>query len=77
MRSKPLVFGDELPEQYRDTVLIKSFLQDGDIDFGNSDTKSEPCKTYYINHHLESATGILKTQNCPDKLVVLNMEITD
>lgn len=77
MRSKPLVFGEELPEQYRDTLLIKSFLQDGDIDFGKSDTKSEPCKTYFINHSLESADGILKTQNCPDKLVVLEMELVN
>lgn len=66
MRSKTLIFDDNLPEQYKDTLLVKAFLTDGDIDFGNSDTKSEPCKTYFI----ENEGKVLKAQNCADKIVV-------
>ncbi len=74
MRSKPLVFGEELPERYKDTLLIKSFLEDGDIDFGKSDTQSESCKTYYINHTDGTSDQVLKAQNCSDKLVVLEVK---
>ncbi|MEX0316176.1 MAG: DUF4258 domain-containing protein [Allomuricauda sp.] len=69
MRSKPLHFSDDFKSE-RDTVLIKSFLTDGDIDFGNSDTKSEPCKTYFINHKIENNKLVLEAQNCPDKILV-------
>lgn len=71
MRSKPLTFGEALPEKYRDTTLIKSFLTDGDIDFGKSDTKSEPCKTYIV----EQDAQILRVKNCPDKIIVENVGI--
>lgn len=66
MRSKPLTFGDLLPEKYRDTTLIQAFLTDGNVDFGKSDTKSEPCKTYYV----EKDTRVLKIKNCLDEIVV-------
>ncbi len=72
MRSKTLVFGDELPEKYRDTILIKAFLTDGDIDFGKSDTKSEPCKTYYILHKVDSKELVMEMESCPSKVIVQN-----
>ncbi len=71
MRSKPLTFGEALPQQYRDTVLIQSFLTDGDVDFGKSDTKAEPCKIYYV----EKDAKTLKVQNCPDKIVVGEIKV--
>ncbi len=66
MRSKTLTFDENLPEQFKDTLLIKAFLTDGDVDFGNSDTKSEPCKTYLI----ENEDKVLKAQSCADKIVI-------
>ncbi len=68
MRSKPLVFGEELEPKYRDTVLIQSFLQDGDIDFGESDTKAEPCKIYVI----EKDEKEVLFENCSDKVIVIS-----
>ena len=50
----------------RDTLMVQSFLTDGDVDFKRSDTKSEPCKTYFV----EKSTTTLKLKNCPDGLVV-------
>ncbi|WP_435625590.1 DUF4258 domain-containing protein [Flagellimonas sp.] len=70
LRSKPLVFGDQLEEKFRDTLLIQSFLLDGDIDFGRSDTKSEPCKTYYIEKEWEAMSYMLTAQSCPENVVV-------
>ncbi|MEC7264163.1 MAG: DUF4258 domain-containing protein [Bacteroidota bacterium] len=66
MRSKTLTFGESLPEQYRDTTLILQFLTDGDVDFGKSDTKAEPCKVYYI----VKESVYLKILNCSDKILV-------
>lgn len=70
MRSKTLTFGEDLPEQYRDTSLIMTFLMDGDVDFGKSDTKSEPCKVYFISNEIEGEDLELKATNCKDKMVV-------
>ena len=70
LRSKPLIFGNQLEEKFRDTLLIQSFFQDGNIDFGKSDTKSEPCKTYYIEKEWEARDYILAAQSCPGNVVV-------
>ena len=66
MRSKTLTFGDDLPEDYKDTLLIQRFLTDGDVDFGKSDTKSESCKTYFVE--LEGDT--IRVQNCSDIIII-------
>ena len=71
MRSKPLSFDEQLPAQFKDTTFIASFLNDGDIDFGKSDTKTEPCKTYYISLETEKGNQEIKAQNCPDGLTIL------
>lgn len=74
MRSKPITFNESLPEAYRDTLLIQSFLKDGDVDFGKSDTKSEPCKTYYISHEYKGRELELKAKNCEDVVTLQNVE---
>ncbi|SHG32799.1 DUF4258 domain-containing protein [Flagellimonas flava] len=73
MRSKPLVFDDGLPSEFRDTLLIRSFLEDGDIDFGKSDTKSEPCKVYYIQKTISHQKVELQTENCPDQVNIISV----
>lgn len=70
MRSKTIVFGDHLPEKYQDTLLINAFLKNGDIDFGKSDTKSKPCKTYYVETNFEGKHLIATIGNCQSKIVV-------
>lgn len=70
MRSKTLTFAEDLPEQYRDTTLIIRFLTNGDVDFGKSDTKSEPCKTYFISKEVEGENLEMKAMNCKNKMVV-------
>ena len=70
IRSKPLTFSESLPEQYRDTVMIQSFLKDGDVDFGKSDTKSKPCKTYFISHEYEGKALELQAKNCEEDVVI-------
>lgn len=74
MRSKSLVFDENLPEQYRDTVLIRSFLTDGNVDFGKSDTKAEPCKIYVISHTINGGDYHMQTKNCAEQVLVETIE---
>lgn len=76
MRSKPFTFSESLPEQYRDTLLIQSFFKDGDVDFGKSNTKSKPCKTYYISHDYNGQELELTAKSCEKVVTVENIERT-
>lgn len=73
MRSKTLTFSKSLPEQYRDTLMIQFFLEDGDVDFGKSDTKSEPCKTYFILHEYNGKELEMEAKNCEKEIMVENI----
>lgn len=77
MRSKPIVFSENLPETYRDALLIQSFLKDGDVDFGKSDTKSKPCKTYVISNEHEGQEWELTAKNCEEEVLVESVTALD
>lgn len=74
IRSKPLTYSEEINQLIADndldSVLINSFLFDGDVDFGASDTKSKPCKTYRIEGEINQKEAVLTVKNCPAKAVV-------
>ncbi len=74
MRSKPLIFSENIGKTSKDSMLIHTFLQDGDIDFGKSDTKSKPCKTYFILNTIEGEDWVLKVKNCQDKVLIENIQ---
>ncbi|WP_318308368.1 DUF4258 domain-containing protein [Flagellimonas crocea] len=77
MRSKPFSFSGSVPKQYQDTLLIQSFLKDGHVDFGKSDTKSEPCKTYYISHEYKGEELELLAKNCEDGVTLQSVKEID
>lgn len=70
MRSKPLVFSENMGTSAKDSLIVKSFLENGDIDFGKSDTKTKPCKIYYISNTVEGKDWIMKMKNCNDRVIV-------
>nr|WP_299339559.1 DUF4258 domain-containing protein [Allomuricauda sp.] len=70
MRSKPIVFGDKLEAAHRDTLLINSFLKDGDINFRKSDTQSEPCKTYFVEQTIKEVDYTLQVKSCTSNVIV-------
>jgi len=76
MRSKPVTFSEDF-DAAKDSVLIKSFLTDGNIDFGKSDAKSDPCRTYYISKVVETGQMALIAKNCKNKVVVERIEQVD
>ncbi|MFC4096861.1 DUF4258 domain-containing protein [Euzebyella saccharophila] len=74
LRSKPISFSDQVNEIMKvnglDTLHITNFLKDGEVDFGQSDTKSKPCKTYIVEGELKDSEAILKFKNCANKVVL-------
>lgn len=70
MRSKPLVFSENMGTSAKDSLIVKSFLENGDIDFGKSDTKTKPCKIYYISNTVEGKDWVLLAKSCTDKVMI-------
>lgn len=52
---------------------VKNILLNGSINFGRSETKSKPCKTYFV----ESENGKMEIQlkNCPEKVTIQEISI--
>ncbi|MBU2996188.1 DUF4258 domain-containing protein [Cellulophaga baltica] len=75
LRSKSYSYSDEVTAMMAsgeiDSLTIKSFFTDGDVDFNKSDTKSKPCKTYVIEHeNTKNEVQFLTVTNCPKKIVI-------
>ena len=74
IRSKPLSYSDEVNRLIAngelDSLDIVYFLKEGEVDFGSSDTKSEPCKMYFIQGLLNEEEAVLKVHNCKEKAIL-------
>lgn len=72
LRSKPISYSDEIKglmeEKKLDTLDIAYFLRKGEVDFGKSDTKSKPCKTYFIEGLVKDKEALMKVINCTEKV---------
>ncbi|MFS4415064.1 DUF4258 domain-containing protein [Maribacter sp. 2307ULW6-5] len=80
IRSKPFYYSEEVREmlvsKQLDTLEIKGFLRDGDVDFGASDTKSRPCKTYVIEGMIKGDPAVMQVENCPKKATLKSLVIS-
>lgn len=79
LRSKAYSYSDEVTEMMiagtTDSLKIKAFFINGDVDFKNSNTKSKPCKTYKINYETkEKGVQTLTVINCPTKISIEKIE---
>lgn len=74
IRSKPFYYSDDVKQQmaYKviDSSQIKELFTDGDINFGKSDTKSNPCKTYLIEGFLNDEEVLVALKNCKEKAIL-------
>ncbi|MGF1557587.1 MAG: DUF4258 domain-containing protein [Flavobacteriaceae bacterium] len=74
MRSKPISYAEEINEllstKALDSTDIISFFTSGDVDFARSDTKSIPCRTYYIEGMVKGGEAVLEVMNCNEKVLV-------
>jgi len=78
IRIKERVFSEEtlayLSSNNLDTAVVTTVLRNGNVDFGKSDTKREPCKIYFITEELESGEIELEIENCRDKAVIKSVQ---
>lgn len=74
LRSKPLTLSEKALAQMEadqlDTLFVKSFFRDGDVDFKKSDTRSEPCKTYFIAKEVDEKNFTMQVKSCDGEVTV-------
>lgn len=74
VRSKEISYSDEINRMLANNTLdsldIERFLNDGEVDFGRSDTESTPCKTYFVEGSVKEKEAVLKLRNCQEKVVL-------
>ncbi|MFT6369089.1 MAG: hypothetical protein ACJAWH_000164 [Maribacter sp.] len=74
IRSKPMYYSDEVSTQLLnkqlDSTDIVSLLTHGDVDFGSSETKSTPCKTYIIEGIIKDEEMVATVRNCRKKVTL-------
>jgi hypothetical protein len=74
IRTKQISYSDDIGQMIRakelDSTDVNGFLYNGDVDFGKSETKTSPCKTYYIEGFVKDRAAILKVKNCSEKAVI-------
>jgi hypothetical protein len=79
IRSKPMYYSDEVKQkfvQYQlDSTDIAYVLTEGDVDFGNSNTKSVPCKTYIVESELNEKNWKFTVKNCNNKATLEQIEV--
>lgn len=80
LRSKPLTFSESVEEQLSSSVLdsidIQYFLKEGSVDFSKSDTKSKPCKVYFIDGILNGKEASLLIKNCENGTIAESIQFT-
>jgi hypothetical protein len=81
LRSKPLIYSEQIDrlitEQILDSVTLVYFLNEGDINFKKSNTKSKNCKTYLIEGIVKEKLQSLTVKNCDSTVLVEKMETLD
>ncbi len=74
IRSKQISYSDAIVQLIQqkdlDSTDINGFLYNGDVDFGMSETKTKPCKTYFIEGVVKDKSAILKVTNCSEKAII-------
>lgn len=78
LRSKPMSLSDralgQMEAEKLDSLSVKSFFRDGDVDFKKSDTRSEPCKTYHISNEIGENVYLMQVKSCEGEVVVQTLE---
>lgn len=58
-----------------DTSSVSAILDDGNVDFGKSKARQEPCGLYFITGKTETGTLELQIANCKKNATVQRVEI--
>lgn len=60
-----------------DTALVSKSLEDGDVDFGRSNTDAKPCSIYLVTNELNSAILELQIENCDSTATIQKAILKD
>jgi hypothetical protein len=74
LRSKPLRIDPALGKS-TDSLLIQYLLREGDVDFGQSDTRAEPCKIYRISGSMDERSLNVTVENCDSFVLLKEYEV--
>ena len=58
-----------------DSTIVRQLIKFGSVDFSESDTKTEPCKTYHINNIYKERDVVLKIENCDSIARIIDFKI--
>lgn len=74
IRSKSMYYSEEAKQKLKefqlDSTDVTYILTEGNVDFGNSDTKSVPCKTYIIEAKRKENQYTFTVENCREKATI-------
>lgn len=77
--SKTIKYSDqvnvEIAAKSIDTSIVNQLIKYGDVNFSESDTKSEPCKTYKIENTYKEQNVVLRIKNCDSIATIENLKI--
>lgn len=65
----------ELYNKSIDSTIVKQLIQFGDVNFSESDTKSEPCKVYQIENTYKEREVIMRIKNCSLVATIIDFKI--
>lgn len=57
-----------------DSTVVNELIKTGNVNFSKSDTKTEGCKTYYIENSLNEKPLELTIKNCDSTATILALE---
>ena len=58
-----------------DTAVVSEILENGDVDFNESDTDAKPCNIYVISGYSENTEIELKFENCDSVATIKTAQI--
>ena len=73
LRTKPLQFGSNL-NSIADSTKIHFLLKEGDVDFGESSPRAEPCGIFVVRGNFGETQIKLTLQNCEEITKVTGYE---
>ncbi|WP_353779918.1 hypothetical protein [Winogradskyella sp. 3972H.M.0a.05] len=73
------VYSDAAKESMKkhdlDSTIVIDVIRYGDVDFSESETRTEPCKTYYIDNLYKDKPIRVSVKKCDSLATITNIEL--
>ncbi|CAM4266508.1 DUF4258 domain-containing protein [Gillisia limnaea] len=78
IRNKERLYSEEAYRFFEsnniDTLSVNSMLEDGNVNFGKSQTDKEPCNIYFVSGEIKSNKLELQIENCEEIATIQRVE---